>query len=53
MKVLVGRFTGRELHAGVAHVAIRKAEEETGLSKVVTEVSSNGTTYLKSIWLTS
>lgn len=53
MKVLVGNFTGRELHAGIAHVEAKKVKEKTGLSKIVTEVFPEEKTYLKSVWLTN
>lgn len=53
MKILVGDFNEQQLTAGEDKLAVKKAQEETGLEYVFTKiVKIKGETYLR-IWVES
>lgn len=53
MKILVGDFNERQLTAGEDKLAVKKAQEETGLEYVFTKiVKIKGETHLR-IWVES
>lgn len=53
MKILVGDFNEQQLTAGEDKLAVKKAQEETGLEYVSTKIIKiKGETYLR-IWVES